>query len=109
MEHVRSHPKRGYDICQPLRSLEDVLPCIRCHHERYDGGGYPDGLKGDKIPMFGMILAVADSFDAMTTDRPYRKAMTIETAIKIFEDEIGSGQWNPEIVKTLIQIEKSQR
>lgn len=106
MEHVRSHPKRGYEICQPLKSLEDVLSCIRSHHERYDGGGYPDGLKGNDIPMHGMILAVADSFDAMTTDRPYREAIPIETAKKILEDEIDSGQWNAKIVRMFLQILK---
>lgn len=107
MLHVRSHPKRGYDICQPLKSLEDALPCIRSHHERFDGGGYPDGLKGDGIPLSGMILAVADTFDAMTTDRPYRKALSIPTAVKIMEDEIDSGQWNPQIVRVFLNIVKS--
>ncbi len=109
MEHVKSHPKRGFDICYPLKSLEDALPCIRSHHERYDGGGYPDGLKGDDIPLKAMIIAVADAYDAMTTDRPYRKALTRETATKIFEDEINSGQWNPEIVKVYLQILKSEQ
>lgn len=109
MEHVKSHPKRGFDICYPLKSLEDALPCIRSHHERYDGGGYPDSLKGDDIPLKAMIIAVADAYDAMTTDRPYRKALTKETATKIFEDEINSGQWNPEIVKIYLQILKSEQ
>jgi len=103
MEHVRSHPKRGFEICQRLKSLEDALTCIRFHHERYDGGGYPDGLKGDQIPLYGQILAVADSFDAMTTNRPYRKALSTATAIKIFEDEINSGQWNPDIVRIFLK------
>lgn len=106
MEHVKSHPKRGFEICQPLKSLEESLTCIRSHHERYDGGGYPDGLKGDDIPLCGMILAVADTYDAMTTDRPYRKALAKETAVKILEDEINSGQWNPDIVRVFLQILK---
>lgn len=104
MEHVRSHPLRGFEICQPLKSLEDALPCIRSHHERYDGGGYPDGLKGDEVPIKGMVLAVADAYDAMTTDRPYRKAMPKETALKIFADEINSGQWDPKVVKVFLKI-----
>lgn len=107
MEHVRSHPRRGFEICQPLKSLEESLTCIRSHHERFDGGGYPDGLKGNEIPLNGMIMAVADSYDAMTTDRPYRKALPQETAVKIFSDEISSGQWNPEIVKILLKILKN--
>lgn len=107
MEHVRSHPKRGYDICHPLKSLEEALPCIRSHHERFDGSGYPDGLKGSEIPLKGMIIAVADAYDAMTTDRPYRKAMTKETAIKIFEDEMKSGQWDPDVVEVFLKILKT--
>lgn len=104
MEHVRSHPKRGFDICEPLNSLEQALSCIRSHHERVDGQGYPDALKGDKIPLYGQILAVADAYDAMTTDRPYRKALSKETATKILKDEINSGQWNPDIVRIFLQI-----
>ena len=107
LEHVKSHPKRGFDICQPLKSLEEILPCIRSHHERIDGSGYPDGLKEDDIPLKGMILAVADAFDAMTTNRPYRKALPIDTAVKIFEDELSSGQWNPDIVRVFLQIVRS--
>lgn len=109
MEHVRSHPRRGFEICQPLKSLEEVLSCIRSHHERYDGSGYPDGLSKDKIPLFGMILAVADSFDAMTTDRPYRQALSFDTAKKILEDEKDSGQWNPQIVRIFLEILKNEK
>ncbi len=104
MAHIRSHPARGYDICSPLKSLEPCLPIIRSHHERMDGQGYPDGLKDEAIPLPARITAVADAFDAMTTDRPYRRGMTKETAIKIFENEIDSGQWDPAVVKTLIKL-----
>ncbi|PIR16321.1 MAG: hypothetical protein COV46_08725 [Deltaproteobacteria bacterium CG11_big_fil_rev_8_21_14_0_20_49_13] len=109
MVHVRSHPTRGFDICSPLKSLEEALTCIRSHHERYDGTGYPDGLKGEDIPICGQILAVADTFDAMTTDRPYRKALPVATAIKIMEDENESGQWNPNIVKIFLDIIKNNK
>jgi len=104
MAHIRSHPARGFDICSPLKTLEPCLPIIRSHHERIDGQGYPDGLKGDDIPLPARITAVADAFDAMTTDRPYRKGMTEATAIKIFENEIDSGQWDPHVVRALIKI-----
>jgi len=104
MAHIRSHPARGYDICSPLKTLEPCLPIIRSHHERIDGQGYPDGLKGEEIPLAARITAVADAFDAMTTDRPYRRGMTHETALKIFENEIDSGQWDPKVVKTLLKI-----
>jgi len=106
MAHIRSHPARGYDICAPLKTLEPCLPIIRSHHERYDGDGYPDGLKGEDIPLKARITAVADAFDAMTTDRPYRKGMSTETALKIFENEIDSGQWDPQVVKALMKIMK---
>ena len=104
MAHIRSHPSRGYDICSPLKTLEPCLPIIRSHHERYDGDGYPDGLEGEAIPLKARITAVADAFDAMTTDRPYRKGMAIDTALKIFENEIDSGQWDPNVVKALMKI-----
>lgn len=104
MSHIRSHPTRGYDICSPLKSIGPCLPIIRSHHERIDGQGYPDGLKAEEIPLTAKITAVADAYDAMTTDRPYRKGMTKEAAIKIFENEINSGQWDPNIVRMLIKI-----
>lgn len=108
IKHVQLHPKIGYDICAPLKSLEEALPCIRSHHERMDGDGYPDGLTGSEIPLKGQIMAVADAYDAMTTDRPYRQGMKTETAIKIFENEIDSGQWNPEIVRIFLKKIKGQ-
>lgn len=104
MAHIRSHPARGYDICAPLKSLEPCLPIIRSHHERIDGEGYPDGLVGEEIPLPAKITAVADAYDAMTTDRPYRKGMNKETALKIFENEIKSGQWDPNVVTTLLNV-----
>ena len=108
MAHIRSHPSRGYDICEPLKSLEPCLAIIRSHHERIDGQGYPDGLKGEEIPLPAKITAVADAFDAMTTDRPYRKGMSKETALKIFENEMDSGQWDPNVVKILLDMMRRQ-
>lgn len=109
MKHVQEHPKIGFDICSPLKSIEDALPCIRSHHERYDGGGYPDGLKDDEIPLKGQIMAIADAYDAMTTDRPYRQGMDKPTVLKIFEDELNLGQWNPEIVRIFLKIAKREK
>lgn len=106
MKHIQAHTTIGYDICAPLKSLEEALPCIRSHHERFDGEGYPDGLEGDEIPLKGQVMAVADAYDAITTDRPYRKGMPEKVAIGIFEDEIDSGQWNPEVVRVLLKILK---
>jgi len=104
MAHIRTHASRGFEICQALKSLEPCLDVIRSHHERMDGSGYPDGIEGEKIPMAARIAAVADAFDAMTTDRPYRKGMTVEEACAIFENEIDSGQWDPACVRALLSI-----
>lgn len=80
MEQMKAHPKMGSDIMEHIRQLHAVLPGMRHHHERYDGKGYPDGLKGEEIPLQAMIISVADTLDAMTSDRPYRKALSFETA-----------------------------
>jgi putative two-component system response regulator len=104
MAHIKTHAARGYDICAPLKSLEPSLAIIRSHHERIDGQGYPDGLMGDDIPLEARIAAVADSYDAMTTDRPYRKGMTSQEALAIFENEIEAGQWDPVCVRALMEI-----
>lgn len=106
MAHVKMHPALGYDICAPLKSLEPCLGIIRSHHERLDGQGYPDGLNVDKIPIEARIVAVADSYDAMTTDRPYRKGMDQGTALAIFKNELSGGQWDPECVKFLFEVLK---
>ena len=78
---MRSHPARGEDICRPMRSLGPVLPIIRGHHERWDGSGYPDGLAGEDIPLLARILQVADIYDALTTERPYKPALSPEECI----------------------------
>jgi len=76
---MKSHPMRGARILGGIRQLDDVTPCILCHHERPDGKGYPRGLSGDELPIDGLIVGLADSFDAMTSDRVYRKALPLET------------------------------
>lgn len=81
LREMRLHTGRGYEIASRVSSLRDVAPVIRAHHERLNGSGYPDGLRGDDIPLFARIIAVADSYDAMTSDRPYRNAMTQQAAL----------------------------
>jgi len=109
MGHVRSHPKRGFEICSPLKSLEPCLPIIRSHHERMDGEGYPDGLSGNEIPLTARITAVADAYDAMTTNRPYRNGMSEERALAIFENERDSGQWDITCVDHLLNIVRERK
>jgi putative two-component system response regulator len=91
---MRRHPVVGERICAPLRTFRLVLPIIRHHHERHDGSGYPDGLRNSQIPITAAILQLADVFDALTTDRPYRKASTYAVALAIMEDEARRGWWD---------------
>ena len=91
---MRKHPVVGERICAPLRTFRLVLPIIRHHHERQDGSGYPDGLRGGEIPMTAAILQLADVYDALTTARPYRTALAPETALKIMEEETARGWWH---------------
>src|SRR5947209_16126988 len=83
---VRQHPAVGVSICAPLKSLRRILPGIRHHHERMDGSGYPDGLTGDEIPLMARILQIADIYDALVTDRPYRDALSSENALERSEE-----------------------
>lgn len=102
--HIKAHPEIGENILRqvkPASKVVGMLPGIRHHHERIDGKGYPDGLKDMQIPLFGRIIAVADSFDAMTSDRPYRKGMGKEKALNIMLDGKGT-QWDSEIVDIFI-------
>ncbi len=106
-DKVKKHPEIACRICQGLRTLKNVIPSIRHHHERWDGGGYPDGLKGKNIPAEARIMAVADSYDAMTSRRTYRDAMPVEKAVSILREGMNS-QWQPEVVETLIDILKDE-
>ena len=88
---MREHPVIGERICQPLMSLQDVLPIIRHHHERWDGTGYPDGLAGEAIPLPARILQVADIFDSLTTARPYHPPKAPARALEILRGEVAKG------------------
>ena len=99
-ELMKQHPTKGANIMRPVAQLKDVLPGIELHHERMDGAGYPHGLMGDQIPMMARIIAVADTFDAITTNRPYQTAMDIQFA----RDRIHSlaiSKFDPKVVAAL--------
>ena len=81
-EVIKEHPEHGAQILAAVSQLFDILPAVRYHHERYDGKGYPQGLKGDEIPESARIIAVADAFDAMVSTRRYRRSMSLECAVK---------------------------
>ncbi|MGQ9495045.1 MAG: HD domain-containing phosphohydrolase [Thermoanaerobaculaceae bacterium] len=100
---MRSHVDIGVRICSPLRTFRQVLPVIRHHHERQDGSGYPDGLKGDDIPLLARVFQVVDVFDALTSERPYRKALSHQQALRILAEETARGAWDPMIVEVFIQ------
>jgi putative two-component system response regulator len=95
---MRRHPEVGERICAPLRNFRLVLPIIRHHHERYDGSGYPDHLSGSEIPVTARIMQLADVYDALTTDRPYRKADRRDVALGIMEEEAQRGWWDRDLL-----------
>ncbi|HEY4382244.1 MAG TPA: HD domain-containing phosphohydrolase [Acidobacteriaceae bacterium] len=98
---MEQHPVMGERICAPLKSFRLVLPIIRHHHERLDGSGYPDKLKGDQIPLTARILQITDIYDALTTDRPYRRAMEPDGAIVAMRSEVKLGWWDGSLVDEL--------
>jgi len=101
---MRSHPARGEEICRHLKSLAKVLPIIRHHHERWDGSGYPDGLRQEQIPLLARVLQVADIYDALTNPRPYKRAFAPQEALSILEEETARGWRDPEIVDVFQNI-----
>lgn len=103
---LMTHVDVGVAILKNVPSLSEAVPEIHSHHERYDGGGYPRGLKGDKIPLGGRILSVADAFDAMTSNRPYRKAMSVPMALTELKRHAGT-QFDPEIVSLFVKLLQS--
>jgi putative two-component system response regulator len=101
---MRTHPERGAEICRHLKSLTPVLPLIRHHHERWDGGGYPDGLRGEEIPLLARVLQVVDIYDALTNARPYKPAFTSAKALRTLQEEADNGWRDPEIVKFFFKL-----
>ncbi len=103
MAIMRQHCDVGYNVLRQFSNLEPVARLVRAHHERYDGTGYPDGIGGARLPIGAAIVAVADAFDAMRSDRPYRKAMAMEKALEILKQGLGT-QWHPVVGATFIQL-----
>ena len=101
---MEQHTIAGERICAPLKSFRHVLPIIRSHHEKQDGSGYPDHLKGEEIPLTARILQTVDIYDSLTTDRPYRKALSQEKAIEIMWEETRRGWWDPNLVGALEEL-----
>ena len=107
-EVMRSHPEIGERICEPLTSAAAFGPIVRHHHERWDGRGYPDGLKGEAIPLGARIVALVDAFDAMTHDRPYRRAQSVDHAVSELWRELGT-QFDRALVPLFVlELERSE-
>jgi cyclic di-GMP phosphodiesterase len=108
-EVMRRHPIIGENICRPLKSLRLVLPIIRHHHEHSDGSGYPDGWAGSDIPVLPRILQVVDVYDALTTARPYKPALSHEAAAQTMREEANRGLWDAELVAEYFSMLERQR
>ena len=98
------HPVVGERICAPLKSFRLVLPIIRHHHEKLDGSGYPDRLKGEQIPLTARILQIVDVYDALTTERPYKHALLSPVALETMAQEVEKGWWDPQPFAELQQM-----
>ena len=101
---MRMHTLRGEEICKPMQTLAPVLPIIRSHHERWDGSGYPDALKGRDIPLLARVLQFADIYDALTSSRPYKKAKTTGEALRIMQEETDRGWRDPELMSLFLLL-----
>ncbi|HTR52224.1 MAG TPA: HD domain-containing phosphohydrolase [Kofleriaceae bacterium] len=95
--HMREHPVKGFDIAMKIEMLHPIMPAVRNHHERWDGTGYPDKMVADDIPLVARIVAIADAYDAMATDRPYKKALAVEECEAILRKSAGK-MYDPELI-----------
>ena len=107
-EVMKTHPLIGVQIVSPIAFLTPAIDIIRCHHERWDGKGYPDGLAGEAIPLASRVFSVCDSFDAMTSDRPYRRALPFERAVEEIERCAGT-QFDAEVVTSFVEMCEQMR
>ncbi len=105
---MKAHTVIGDRLCEGMRSLRAVRSIVRHHHEYLDGSGYPDGLRGDDVPLLAQIVAIADAYDAMTTSRPYRAALSSEAAHRELRDDVAKGLRRADLVETFIALEQLQ-
>jgi HD-GYP domain-containing protein (c-di-GMP phosphodiesterase class II) len=101
-KQMRQHPAKGVEILVPLGILKEIVPLVKHHHERFDGKGYPDGLRGEELPLETKVISLVDSYDAMTSTRPYRIEMNHKSAVKEIEDNLGK-QFDIELGKLFVE------
>jgi len=101
--YMKQHPEKGASMLAPIKNMKDMNPAVKHHHERWDGGGYPSGLKGEEIPLIARIVNVADTFDAMTTNRPYQKSMSYEKAVARLRELSGTAH-DPQMVEIVAKL-----
>ncbi len=99
--HMREHPVKGYDIAMNIAMLHPIMPAVRNHHERWDGSGYPDKMKADEIPLVARIVAIADAFDAMATDRPYKAALPLDECEAVLRKTAGK-MYDPDLIEVFV-------
>ncbi len=104
MAIMRTHTMIGYRLCEGLNSLRLTLPIIRHHHERWDGTGYPDGLAGEDIPLVARVFQLADIYDALRNERPYKKAFSLDKTVNIIEEEAADGLLDPHLTVKFIEL-----
>ena len=107
-QEIKKHPEIGYNMLKKIKFLSHIANDVLHHQERYDGKGYPAGISGDDIPIVARIIAVVDTFDAMTTDRPYRKALSEDTALEEIKKNSGT-QFDPKVVDAFLKTFKSYK
>jgi putative two-component system response regulator len=101
---INRHPEVGADLVRDMHTLDDVRPIIRHHHERWDGSGYPDGLRGERIPFGARIMAVVDVYDALRTARPYKPPLSLAQTLDILSSETDAGAWDPRVIAAFYDV-----
>jgi putative two-component system response regulator len=101
---MRTHTVRGEEICRPIRTLAPVLPIVRSHHEHWDGSGYPDGLAGHEIPLLARVMQLADVYDALTSERSYKQAMSPADALLLMREEEARGWYDPDLMRVFLRL-----
>lgn len=106
-EVMKTHTTIGAELLAPLRTMRRVAPIVKHHHERWDGHGYPDGLSGENIPKLARAFQILDAFDALTSERPYKRAFTVQEACDILAEETESGKWDPYLLQEFLSLHQS--